>query len=181
MPSLKYWDGAAWRTLIGGMASGVPAGGAIGQVLSKKTASDYDTQWVSSELDYKQITADVSVAATTEAAATTVITGNSVTFDGSRVKIEFFSPSIVIGGGITYLTVVLLRDAVVIGQARSGFAGGTGPIEEMALKAEVFDTPTAGAHAYSIKAFVSGSSGVVRAGLGVSGALLPAFLRVTRA
>lgn len=63
MTALKYWDGTQWKTIgtvqgpqgpagangaagaPGAPGQGVPAGGATGHVLNKKTAADYDTQW----------------------------------------------------------------------------------------------------------------------------------------
>lgn len=154
----------------------------------KTTAVTLDTGWAlngSAELDYKQATADITgINATTEAGATTVLTGNSVTYDGSRVKVEFYAPEIVYvaGTGTNKVTLVFLRDTTLVGQAvilESGqsFVNGNGP------KAECFDTPAAGAHTYSAKAFVAATSPnyTIKAGGGGSGAPLPAFLRVTKA
>lgn len=154
----------------------------------KTTAIHVDTGWVlngSAELDFKQATADITgINATTEAGATAVLSGNSVSYDGSRVKVEFFAPEIAyVGGtGTNKVTLVFLRDTTVVGQAviletGSTFASGKG------AKAECFDTPSAGAHTYAVKAFAAASSPnyTVKAGAGGSGALVPAFLRVTKA
>ena len=154
----------------------------------KTTAITLNTGWVANggaELDFKQATSDITgINATTEAAATAVITGNSMVFDGGRVKIEFFAPEVVnvAGTGTNKLTVVVLRDTTVVGQAvvlETGgtFVNGEGP------KVECFDTPPAGAHTYAIKAFSAATSPnyTVKAGAGGSGALVPAFLRVTKA
>ncbi|MFL5908949.1 MAG: hypothetical protein ACJ768_00035 [Gaiellaceae bacterium] len=154
----------------------------------KTTASTLDTGWApnaGTELDFKQATADITgINATTEATATAVITGNSVSYDGYRVKLEFFAPEIVnVGGtGTNKVTLVFLRDTTVIGQAviletGSTFMNGVGP------KAECFDTPAAGAHTYAVKAFAAATSPnyTVKAGTGVSGTLVAAFLRVTKA
>jgi hypothetical protein len=154
----------------------------------KTTAVTVDTGWAlngSAELDYKQVTADVTgITATTEAGATTVITGDSVTFDGSRVKVEFFAPEVayVAGTGTNKLTVVVLRDTTVIGQAVVLESGSTF-INGEGAKVECFDTPAAGAHTYAVKAFAAatGPNYTVKAGAGGSGALVPAFLRVTKA
>jgi hypothetical protein len=154
----------------------------------KATAVTVDTGWVlngSGELDFKQATADITgINATSEAAATAVLTGNAVTFDGSRVKVEFFAPEIVyVAGTVTNkLTLVFLRDTTVIGQAVILESGGT-LVSSKAAKAECFDTPPAGSHTYAVKAFAAATSPnyTVKAGAGGSGALVPAFLRVTKA
>lgn len=169
---------AAVNALIGFLQ-----GGAAGDVLR------FDgTDWApaapgSSQLDRKTITADVAgIVATTEGTAAAVITGNSVSYDGTEVKLEFFAPKIE-NATNCIVTFVLLRDATVVGQAKvtidSGSAGSRPG--EAAVKLEAFDTPAAGAHTYSVKAFVTGGSLTVKAGPGGSGAFLPAFLRVTKA
>jgi hypothetical protein len=154
----------------------------------KATASTLDTGWVlngSAELDFKQATADITgITATSEAAAAVVLTGNSATFDGSRVKVEFFAPEVVyVAGTVTNkLTLVFLRDTTVIGQAVILESGAT-LVSSKAAKAECFDTPTAGPHTYAVKAFSAATSPnyTIKAGAGGSGALVPAFLRVTKA
>jgi hypothetical protein len=154
----------------------------------KTTASTLDTGWVlngSGELDFKQATADITgINATTEAAATAVISGNAVNFDGSRVKVEFFAPEIVyVAGTLTNkLTLVFLRDTTVIGQAVILESGAT-LVSSKAAKAECFDTPALGAHTYAVKAFsaATGPNYTIKAGAGGPGALVPAFLRVSKA
>lgn len=142
-----------------------------------------------SELDYAQITApSANITTTTEATATSIISGNSITYDGTtKVKIEFWAPEV--SGNNTssspaILTLVILRDTTVIGQIKKELSGGGWAADP--LNAEVFDTPSAGAHVYSVKAFVNTTTGVshsavVNAGAGGSGNFTPAFLRVTRA
>ena len=85
---------------------------------------------------------------------------------------------------------VLLRDSTVLGQSRvfPQMASGAGaPLAGggNAAKVEAFDTPTAAAHTYSLKAFCDaiGANQIpqVIAGAGGSGNQLPAYLRVTKA
>jgi hypothetical protein len=133
------------------------------------------------EYDYKQITASVTgIAVTTEGTAAAVITGNSVNFDGDRVKIEVSVPSSRIDAGVSF-TGVILRDGTAIGETFLG-ANGWGSSSILApAKGELFDTPSAAAHQYAFKAFVSSGTADAQAGLGGAGAKVPAFLRVTRA
>lgn len=130
-----------------------------------------------SQLDYAQITANPpAVTATTEGTAVVQIAGNSVTYDGSRVKVEFFVP--LLTGTAGYAFLVFLRDSTVIGHAQVSGGAGTNPT---AAKIEAFDTPPAGPHTYKIAMYVNATSSTINAGPGGSGNLLPAFLRVTKA
>lgn len=128
-----------------------------------------------SELDYAQITANIAaISATTEATSVAVITGNAVTYDGSKIKITFFTPLAALAAQLNF---VLYRDTTPIGQSRINPGNGPGTPVEI----EFFDTPTPGSHTYSIKAFVASGTATISAGAGGAGNLLPAFLRVTRA
>ena len=48
MASIKIWTADGWKyvTSKGDKGEGVPTGGALGQILSKKTAADFDTEWI---------------------------------------------------------------------------------------------------------------------------------------
>jgi hypothetical protein len=187
VPTLFHGDGSPEGGLFAPQGSVYMRRDQAGMYV-KSTAVTVDTGWVLSgggEWDYKQATTDVTgITATTEAGATTVITGNAVTYDGTRVKLEFFTPEIVYvaGTGTNKITVVFLRDSTVVGQAvvlerGSAFANGE------SAKAECFDTPSAGPHTYAVKAFAAATSPnyTVKAGAGGSGNLVPAYLRVTKA
>lgn len=133
------------------------------------------------QLDYAQITADVTaITATTEGTAVSVIAGNSITYDGSKVKVEAWTPGYKSAATQNRIFFVVLCDSTVVGQAIV-LSNGTG--ENEPVKIEAFHTPTAAAHTYALKAFVENASfaGTVRAGAGGSGAVLPAFLRITKA
>lgn len=130
------------------------------------------TQW-----DYEQITANVSVTATSQATANTVITGNTITYDGTKVKVEVFAPEISQGTSNRVLGVIL-RDTTVLGQ----WVWGTNNSNGITTLGTLFDTPSAADHTYAVKAFLDASgTGTIQAGPGGSGALMPAFLRVTKA
>lgn len=127
------------------------------------------------KLDYAQITAQVGpIGATTEGTAVAVVTGNSVAYDGSQVKVEFWCPGITSGAGS--VTFVVLRDTTVVGHfaAMPGSASG-------AVSGVVFDTPSAANHIYKVSCYVNVNNCWVEAGAGGSGNFLPAFLRVTKA
>jgi hypothetical protein len=132
------------------------------------------------ELDYAQITANVACNVQSEATAVAVVTGASKTYDGTKCKIEFWYPKI-IGASAETFTIVLTKDGTAIGQTQVG--GATTGVGYNANKVEFFDTPTAAAHTYGVKAFNSAvdATAAVVAGAGGAGAFLPAWLRVTKA
>jgi hypothetical protein len=155
----------------------VPAGGVSGAALRKNSTTDYDVSWISPqgvELDYVQITSpSAAISATTEATATTFMTGNSITYDGTRVLIQFFFPKSLSGGGAP--VIVVLRDSTVVGQI------GVGSTTALMPYGGIFDTPSAGAHVYKLAAFVNTGSVTFSAGPGGSGQYVPGYLRVTKA
>lgn len=146
----------------------------------KSTAVTLCTGWIAlpaQEFDFAQITSNpAGITATTEATSQAVITGNAVYYDGSRVKLSFFVPKLTSAASLT-ATFVVYRDSAVIGQVFAGTVNTASP----AVEFELFDTPTAGAHTYAVKAFVSASTLTVNAGAGGSGNLIPGWLRVSKA
>lgn len=129
------------------------------------------------EFDYVEITASpAGVTATTEATSQTVISGDNVYYDGSRVKVSFFVPKLAASASLA-ATFVVYRDSTVVGQVFAGTVNTT----LQGVEFELFDTPAAGAHVYAVKAFVSAGTLTVNAGAGGSGNLVPGWLRVTKA
>lgn len=149
---LDYWTGSAWA----------PVGGVR-------------------ELSYTQITANKIVAATVETGADAVIQAPAVAFDGSPVLIETFAAAVLppVAAG-AYLMFWLFQDGVSIGRLASVIdpAAVQTSTPVYALRRL---TPTAGNHAYTLGATVSGATGTVAAGAGGAGNYSPAFLRITRA
>ncbi len=146
----------------------------------KTTAVTVNTGWVAlpgQELDFAEITANpAGITATTEGTSQPVITGDSVYYDGSRVKISFSVPKLSASASLTP-TFVVYRDSTVVGQV----FGGTVNTTLQAIQFDLFDSPPAGAHTYAVKAFVSTGTLTVNVGTGGSGNLLPGWLRVSKA
>jgi hypothetical protein len=146
----------------------------------KTTAVTVNTGWVGvpgQELDYAFINSNpAGITGTSEGASQAVITGNSVYYDGSRVKIEFFVLKLSSSASLT-VTFVPYRDTTVLGQVYGGTVNTTLQDAHFAL----FDTPPVGAHTYAVKAFVSTGTLTVNAGAGLSGNLINGWLRVTKA
>jgi|SRR6188472_3162402 len=124
------------------------------------------------ELDYAQITSNVTIAGASAAAATTVISGGSVSYDGStRVIVEAFM-ALVIPAGSTTNVVTLWEDTTDMG-AWAQMNGAAFPVGTLRWLL----TPSAGSHAYTLKAWTTGASGTLYAGSSYA----PAYLRVTTA
>jgi len=158
--------------------------GALGQglqVISAAPGVGWQTS-IGAELDYAQITASVTgVTASTEATAVTLVSGNSVTYDGSKIKVEVYVPAVAAASSLWYYRVLLLRDTTVIGYAAGKSVGGDAA-NGFEFYAAAFDTPAAGAHTYKASAYVQATTNFsFLAGAGGSGNLLPAFLRVSKA
>lgn len=152
--------------------------GAAGKVLrSSGSALAYEYP-VGYELDYVQITSNVTISATTEAGSDTVITGSAIAYDGStRVCIEFFSPLV----DARQFVVVSLWDGSSelgwFGQWEGNNATTMGP----PMLCRRFLTPSAATHTYSVRAYRGATAATVFAGAGGTATTLPAYLRITKA
>lgn len=130
-----------------------------------------------SVLDYVEIHNPVTVSATSEAAPVDVIVGTSQTYDGSTVKIEFFTPYFLVGAG-GVLSANLWDDTTNLGLWGESATSDT----YAPTKLERYLTPTAGTHKFSVRAWRLAADGAIGAGNGGAAATyMPAFLRVTRA
>lgn len=182
MPSVLHGDGSPEGLVYAPQGSLYLRrdGGDSWHLYLKSTAVTVNTGWVAipgQELDYAQITANpAGVTATTEGTSQTVISGNAVYYDGSRVKLSFFVPKLSSSASLT-VTFVVYRDSTVVGQV----FGGTVNTTLQGGEFELFDTPATGAHTYAVKAFVSTGTLTVNAGAGGSGNLVPGWLRLTKA
>ncbi len=133
------------------------------------------------ELDYVQITSNVNVTATTEATANTIVTGSSVAYDGSTVvMVEFWANHSGPAAGANDIRFWLYDGSSSIGFMGYQQADGSGQIQYGTMHAMRRITPSNASHTYSVRASVSGSTGVVAAGAGGSGNVAPAFIRITR-
>lgn len=154
--STIQYDGATFD-YVGGTISSFPGGGGG-----------------STEIDYVQATSNVNVTGTTASGATTVITGNAHSYDGStRIKIEFFAPTCTPGSQFTDVT-------VWDGSTDLGVIIDT--VSEHQIYGVVFYTPSSGSHTFTIRAFKgSGTSTIYGGSGGTSGQYLPMWYRITTA
>jgi hypothetical protein len=131
------------------------------------------------ELLYSQIVANVSITATTQATAQNVVNPGNVTYDGAAVWVEFYAPGFLAPAVASGQIVCTLWDAntdLSMNMAASYSPSAIGA-QVVALGRRKI-TPTAGAHNYNVRAWISPSG----AGTIVAGSVYPpAYLRVTRA
>lgn len=134
-------------------------------------------------LAYTEFTTDVSPTATSEGTANSVVTAPALTFDGATaIKIEFFTwraKTPTVGAVITF---VLYADSVSI-----GIIGQLNAVAAVSQLAPIYLvrclTPVAGTITYSIRVYVSSTTGspAVYADVGGVGHGSPGFIRITRA
>lgn len=141
------------------------------------------------QLGYTEFTADVTINQATEGAAVVVVTGATISFDGvTACMVQFWCPYVETSATSGDFVEFVLYDSFNGAAAASiGLWGVTQAVA--AVKTQVpFNllrrlTPASGTHAYSARAFVTNAArtGTAKAGVGGSGALMPGFIRVTKA
>lgn len=139
------------------------------------------------QLDYASILSLVTIAATTEATATTVVSGNSVTYDGSKVKITIYVPRFESGTSGIRMFGALTRDGAVVYDFNFGSSDQTAfgwPSAPGSACEEIIDVPAAGLHTYAFKAW-AGTTNTIKmgGGVGASGTTNnpSAFIQVAKA
>jgi hypothetical protein len=139
---------------------------------------------VSSEITHNEFTSNKTVTATAEASADTVVSATAHTYDGSTdVLIHFFAAEARPSAGTIgqTLTFYLFDGSSSIGEIGKIITqAAQNANQPISLWRKL--TPSAASHTYSVRAIVNGAtSGVVVAGAGGSGAVVPGFIRVTAA
>lgn len=123
----------------------------------------------------------IAITATTEATANAVVSAGAVTYAGTPVLIEFGAPYLR-SRASNVLFLILFDGSTPLGQL--GIVGG-GAMSDCYHPGAVMRrrlTPSAGAHTYNVKAYISGgATGEVGCDTGGTGAALPAYIRITAA
>lgn len=131
-------------------------------------------------LDYAEITSSASCTATTEGSANTIITGNSVVYDGTTlVMLEFFFPAFTTSTTSQVAFLTIFQDGSVFGRVWDSFGFTTSGDMGGTVISRRF-TPSAGSHTYSMR----GHSGAaqtftIKAGAGGAGTLFPAYMMIS--
>lgn len=129
--------------------------------------------------DYVQLTTSTAVASSSQAAPTTLITGNAVVYDGATlVSIEAMIPAIRTGTS-GEIILQIWEDTTILGDLCG--ASSPGIVADLPGFARLYRTPTAGSHTYSLRGYFSGAAGSVRCGTFGGASWAPAHLRVASA
>lgn len=134
------------------------------------------------EVGHQPITSDVSVTATTEGTANSVVSLGAITYEAVEHRFSFFSPSCRpdTGAAGRTLTFVLLDSTTVVYGIWGRMAAPAAAAANAPVSLEARFTPTAGSHTYNVRAFVSAGTGLIQANTGGAGTIAPAFLCVER-
>ncbi len=132
------------------------------------------------QLDYAAISVSATSTATTAATAVAAITGASIVYDGTPVRIIFNAPAVLNSLGAPVASAIdIWRDSTDLGQV--AIVSGSNALGKTAVMATIIDTPSAGAHVYSIRHWVSSAStSTIQCGAGGAGTLSAAEMRVIK-
>jgi hypothetical protein len=133
------------------------------------------------EVGYTQFTSAVSVTATTDATADTVVSSGAITYEAVPHLIEFFVRAARPDSGAAGRNLnIALYDSTtslgLIGLVQTP-AAATMWVPVYAMRRL---TPTAASHTYIVKAWVNAGTGNIDAGAGGAGVGMPGFIRITR-
>lgn len=170
--------------IIGG-ASGTPARLALaasGKVPTGSGSSVAAAYPPGYEFTYDEFTSPVNITATSEGTADTVKACSAVTYDGSTaVYVEFWCPYAQSPAGQN-VVFVLLEDSTVLGLFGITTTDGVAnPQRVPGVMLRRRRTPSNASHTYTVKAYVSGGTGVIGVGAGGSATYLPGYVRVVKA
>jgi hypothetical protein len=184
------WDAAG--DLIQGTGANTAAkltAGSAGQFLKSAGAAAANS-WAyppGYQFDYVEFTSNVSPTNTLETNANTVVTSNAVAYDGStRICIEFYAEYARPDTGAAARNLrYYLYDDTGGGAASIGRIGvQTSPAAADSGKPVLlrrFLTPSSATHTYSVRAAVSAGTGLITAGAGGNGNLMPGYIRQSKA
>jgi hypothetical protein len=133
------------------------------------------------EIDYAEFTSTVGVTATTEGGANTVVSGNSVAFDGAAARVDFFAMYATPDNGAIgrQLNFWLYVDGASVGQiGQMVTPAAQGDRKPVCLHRRL--TLSAGNHTVAIMASVNAGTGFVEAGAGGTATPMPGYIQITK-
>lgn len=134
------------------------------------------------EIGYDQMTTTVSVASSTEATGTTLISCAAHTFDGAAVMCQIHG-YLTAGSVATIVQCSLFESTTEIGKLNVWSLPAASTSNIITVTGWLRFTPTAGSHTYTLTAFANNTTGtqaVFSGGAGGTGAVVPAFVRFTK-
>jgi hypothetical protein len=146
---IDYWNGSAW-------ASGTSG----------------------AELGYAQFTTPITVTSTSSAAAHVFANPGAITYDGTPVVMEAFSPYVTCPAGGAKLYIGLYDGAALL-SVMGGVSISSGQVAGSLHMIQRL-TPSAGSHTYSTATWVDSGSGLIEGRAGTAGTFAPGFMRITR-
>lgn len=131
------------------------------------------------EISYTERTTDVSITATTEAGATTILTAAAFTANGTDAyEISCFGSRLQLPGAGLTTTLWLYLDGASVGQI--GYYHGNAGDAVVTVSRRL--VPASGSRTFSLRGSNStGATSTFYAGTGGSGLFVPAFIRITKA
>lgn len=131
------------------------------------------------QLAYVEVTSPVTISATSEGTANTVATAPSLTFNGTTtVVVEFFAPQWVSPAAVSDSFLVIYEDGASIGWIGVMHNTSSSEVASMPVLVKKEIVPTAAAHVFSVRAYVTSGSGRVDGGTGGVAAYNPCFIRI---
>ena len=162
------------------MAWTAPRTYVTGELIDATIANEQwrDNSKALAQLDYVEYTGNVSITATSEGTADTVVTGTSKAYVAEKMWVEFFSPNATPQATTdARLNFLLYEGATVRGIFGYLETPGSATDDKPVLLRRRI-TPSAGTFSWIVKAYVSTGTGTVRAGAGGSGNLVPGYIAV---
>lgn len=169
-------------------ADGAPSVNNVDKIIVPNTSltslggGDVKLKLPGEEVSYNQFTSNVTISSTTEAGANTIVTSDTINYDGSTtIIIEFYSTQARpdTGAAGRNLSIWLFEDGSsigLIGHMQTPAAGADN--KPILLRRRL--TPTSGSHTYSIRGSVSAGNGLVAANVGGAGTDMPGYIRIIK-
>lgn len=132
------------------------------------------------ELDYVAFSSPVSITATSEGTANTVVTGTSQAYAAVPIVIEFYCPAVSVQATTSAACFIVLFDGVTVVGMLAGPRTPAAAANRLDGSGKVRLTPSAGTHQYIVKAWTSSGTSSIEAGAGGTGDYVNGFLRVTK-
>lgn len=131
------------------------------------------------QLDYVQSVAIQTSVITVQANATVVLTTNSITYDGTPIKIEVYTPALQVSAAGSVLLDIWDGSTDVLRNGINSFPAGGGTSGFSCFTSNPF-TPSAGAHVFTCRLWVTAGTGTFAAGAGTAAGIAQSWMRTVK-